>query len=121
MPTYGYRCISCETKFERVQKMSDPPVTTCESCGGAVKKILYPVGIAFKGSGFYVNDYKPSSGDKNKSKDNNSGETAATETKTENTPADAKTESKSETKTETKTESATTPAPAASSSDKPAN
>jgi putative FmdB family regulatory protein len=57
MPTYGYRCTTCSHEFERFQKISDPAVTTCESCGEAVKKILYPVGIQFKGSGFYVNDY----------------------------------------------------------------
>ena len=37
--------------------MTDPALTACEDCGGTVKKVLYPVGIAFKGSGFYVNDY----------------------------------------------------------------
>jgi putative FmdB family regulatory protein len=62
MPTYGYRCSACGHEFERVQKMSDAPLTECETCQGPVKKILYPVGIAFKGSGFYVNDYKPTTG-----------------------------------------------------------
>lgn len=57
MPTYGYQCKSCEHKFEVFQKITDPAVTECESCGGPVKKLLYPVGIQFKGSGFYVNDY----------------------------------------------------------------
>jgi putative FmdB family regulatory protein len=58
MPTYGYRCNACGTEFERFQKMTDPPVTDCE-CGatGSVKKLIFPVGIQFKGSGFYVNDY----------------------------------------------------------------
>ena len=60
MPTYGYRCTACKHEFERFQKMSDPAVTECESCGQPVKKILYPVGIAFKGTGFYINDSKPS-------------------------------------------------------------
>jgi putative FmdB family regulatory protein len=58
MPTYGYRCTACGTTFERFQKISDPPVTACDDCGSPVKKILYPVGIQFKGSGFYVNDSK---------------------------------------------------------------
>ncbi len=60
MPTYGYRCTVCGHEFERVQKMSDAPITECETCGERVKKILYPVGIAFKGEGFYVNDSKSS-------------------------------------------------------------
>src|SRR4028119_838663 len=57
MPTYGYQCKDCGHRFEVFQKMSDPALTACESCGGAVKKVLYPIGISFKGSGFYVNDY----------------------------------------------------------------
>ncbi|MCW5939621.1 MAG: hypothetical protein KF884_01150 [Fimbriimonadaceae bacterium] len=57
MPTYVYECRSCERTFEVEQRMSDDPLTDCE-CGaaGTVKRIVQPVGIAFKGSGFYVND-----------------------------------------------------------------
>ncbi|MBC8138204.1 MAG: hypothetical protein H8F28_20180 [Fibrella sp.] len=86
MPTYGYRCTACETTFERLQKITDPPITECVECGSPVKKILYPVGISFKGSGFYVNDYAPSGDSRKKSSD---GETApatpSTETKSEST------------------------------------
>lgn len=57
MPTYGYKCTSCNHTFEVLQKVSDEPVKTCEKCNKEVKKILYPVGIMFKGSGFHVNDY----------------------------------------------------------------
>ena len=77
MPTYGYRCKDCGTEFERFQKMTDAPVTTCDSCGGSVKRLLYPVGIQFKGSGFHVNDYTRSGGA------SNSNATEAKETKTE--------------------------------------
>lgn len=108
MPTYGYRCPDNHT-FERLQKITDPPITECEVCGKPVKKILYPVGISFKGSGFYVNDYAPS-GETAKRKSDSEPTATATETKT-----DAKPETKSETKTETKTESApASPAPATS-------
>ena len=62
MHTYGYQCKGCGHQFEVFQKMTDAAITACEQCGGAVKKILYPVGIQFKGSGFYVNDYAKSSG-----------------------------------------------------------
>jgi putative FmdB family regulatory protein len=58
MPTYVYRCQSCATLREAVQKITDDPLTTCEDCGGAVRRVLQPVGIVFKGSGFYVTDYK---------------------------------------------------------------
>ena len=57
MPTYEYRCVSCEHQFERFQRMSDDPVTECEVCGQAVKRLLFPVAIHFKGSGFYSTDY----------------------------------------------------------------
>lgn len=80
MPTYGYRCTACGHTFERLQKMTDPPVAACESCDAPVKKILYPVGIQFKGDGFYVNDYKPSKG---------GGESKPAETKTESKPAES--------------------------------
>lgn len=58
VPTYGYRCDNCDHTFEVLQKMSDDPITECEKCKGEVRRILYPVGIVFKGSGFHINDYK---------------------------------------------------------------
>lgn len=57
MPTYEYRCVSCEHQFERFQRMSDEPVKVCEKCGEPVKRLLFPVAIQFKGSGFYTTDY----------------------------------------------------------------
>ncbi len=57
MPTYEYRCVSCEHQFERFQRMSDDPVKECEKCGEPVKRLLFPVAIQFKGSGFYTTDY----------------------------------------------------------------
>ena len=57
MPTYEYRCVSCEHQFERFQRMSDEPVKVCEVCGEPVKRLLFPVAIQFKGDGFYTTDY----------------------------------------------------------------
>lgn len=57
MPTYEYRCVSCEHQFERFQRMSDDPVKECEVCGEPVKRLLFPVAIHFKGNGFYSTDY----------------------------------------------------------------
>jgi putative FmdB family regulatory protein len=57
LPTYEYRCVSCEHQFERFQRMSDDPVQECEVCGSSVKRLLFPVAIHFKGSGFYSTDY----------------------------------------------------------------
>jgi putative FmdB family regulatory protein len=60
MPTYVYRCRDCEVRTEVFQRITDDPLTSCESCGGAVARVLQPVGIVFKGSGFYTTDYKRS-------------------------------------------------------------
>ena len=57
MPIYEYRCPNGHA-FELFQKMSDPPVETCTVCGaGPVEKVLFPVAVHFKGSGFYSTDY----------------------------------------------------------------
>lgn len=58
MPTYGYKCRECETEFDVVQKINDDPPKECPKCGGPVKRVFHPVGIIFKGSGFYTTDYK---------------------------------------------------------------
>ncbi len=58
MPIYGYRCRSCGNELEVLQKMSDPPLKTCPKCSGELTKILYPVGVIYKGSGYYSTDYK---------------------------------------------------------------
>ena len=57
MPTYEYRCVTCEHQFERFQRMSDDPIKECEVCGEPVKRLLFPVAIHFKGNGFYSTDY----------------------------------------------------------------
>lgn len=56
MPTYEYRCKSCDHGFEIVQAFTDDPVTTCPECAGPVRKVYGSVGISFKGEGFYKND-----------------------------------------------------------------
>lgn len=57
MPIYEYRCPNGHT-FEVFQRMSDPPVSACETCGASpVEKLLFPVAVHFKGSGFYSTDY----------------------------------------------------------------
>ena len=57
MPIYEYRCPNGHT-FEVFQRMTDPPVAACETCGASpVEKLLFPVAVHFKGSGFYATDY----------------------------------------------------------------
>ena len=56
MPTYQYACTDCADRVEAVQKFTDDSLTVCASCGGRLRKVYSPVGIVFKGSGFYRTD-----------------------------------------------------------------
>ena len=56
MPTYQYTCTDCGEPVEAVQKFTDAPLTVCAACGGRLRKVFSPVGIVFKGSGFYRTD-----------------------------------------------------------------
>ena len=67
MPTYQYACTSCGEELEAVQKFSDEPLTECPACGGRLRKVFSPVGVVFKGSGFYKTDSR--SGAKKKTSD----------------------------------------------------
>lgn len=70
MPIYLYRCQNCQNELEKLQKVADPPLTDCPHCQqSSLKKVLAPVGIIFKGTGFHKNDYSASKG--------SSGSTAA--------------------------------------------
>ena len=62
MPTYQYACTSCGEGLEVVQKFTDDPLTICPACSGALRKVFTPVGVVFKGSGFYKTDSRTSSG-----------------------------------------------------------
>ena len=61
MPTYQYTCTDCGEPVEAVQKFTDDPLTVCAACGGRLRKVFSPVGIVFKGSGFYRTDSRNSS------------------------------------------------------------
>ncbi|MCS7177690.1 MAG: FmdB family zinc ribbon protein [Anaerolineae bacterium] len=61
MPVYEYQCKACGVRFERVQRFTDEPVKVCPECGGSVYRLVQPVGIIFKGSGFYVTDHRAAS------------------------------------------------------------
>jgi putative FmdB family regulatory protein len=111
VPTYVYACRSCEGQVEVVQKMSDPPLTECEKCGGSLRKVLFPPAVVYKGSGFYTTDYKNGGRKANGASSESSGsdaksDTAKSETKSDSTP-ETKSESKPEAKSEAKPESKT--------------
>jgi putative FmdB family regulatory protein len=74
VPTYQYTCTDCGEPVEAVQKFSDAPLTACAVCGGRLRKVFSPVGIVFKGSGFYRTDSRNGSGS---AKDKSSGDSPA--------------------------------------------
>jgi putative FmdB family regulatory protein len=105
MPLYEYRCSKCHRVFEILQKFSDTPLELHEGCGGPVERLISAPSFQFKGSGWYVTDYKnaaPKAGE-------NGAEAKGAEAKGDDKPAEAKADSKpepasatSETKTESK-------------------
>lgn len=73
MPTYEYLCKSCGEHTEAVQSFRDDSLTVCPNCGGVLRKVFGNIGIAFKGSGFYKNDSRPSGTKKTSSESADSG------------------------------------------------
>ena len=103
VPTYGYRCTNCGHQFEIFQRMSDDALKVCPNCSQTtLKKILYPIGVAFKGSGFYTTDYKGA--DKSSSSSPSSNGSGPNESKS-GAKSDAKSEPKSDSKPESKSDS----------------
>ena len=75
MPTYQYTCTDCGDQIEAVQKFTDAPLSLCAACGGRLRKVFSPVGIVFKGSGFYRTDSR--NGSSAATKDKRPGEAAS--------------------------------------------
>lgn len=108
MPTYAYRCSLCSHEFDIAQKFADAPISICPECGGAVRRVFQPVGVVFKGSGWYIND--------SRSKTSNSKEPAK---KSDEKKSDDKPESKTDSKS-SGTESSGSAAPKTDSTPKSA-
>jgi putative FmdB family regulatory protein len=96
MPTYEYACTECGAHVEVVQSMADAPLTACAVCGGKLRKVFSPIGIVFKGSGFYRTDSrgKPAkaAGDKGEKGEK---QAATAPANSENAPSKSKAEEKS--------------------------
>src|SRR4051812_31341385 len=86
MPTYEYACKSCGEHLEVVQSFKDDPLTECPNCAGELRKVFAPIGIAFKGSGFYKTDSRPAPKEKTSS--------SSSESKSSDSKSDSKTDSK---------------------------
>ena len=91
MPIYGYRCEQCGHELEVMQSISEAPLRVCPNCMGPLRKLIYPAGIIFKGSGYYTTDYKGAG----KSTTDGEGSSSTSE-------AVSKTETKTEVKAESK-------------------
>jgi|SRR4051812_32892094 putative FmdB family regulatory protein len=97
MPTYRYRCKSCAHEFDQFQKFAEDPLTICPECGQAIRRVIQPVGVVFKGSGWYINDSRPAASA-------SASESQAAEAKPAGEKAESKTEAKSDAKPESKPE-----------------
>ncbi|MBA3470621.1 MAG: zinc ribbon domain-containing protein [Herpetosiphonaceae bacterium] len=81
MPTYVYACQACGAQFEQFQRFSDEPLTVCLRCQGTVRRVFQPVGIVFKGGGWYVTDSRSNnSASATPSSSSNNGDTKAAST-----------------------------------------
>ena len=104
MPTYQYTCTECGEPLETVQKFSDEPLTVCPACGGRLRKVFSPVGIVFKGSGFYRTDSRngssasaPAAKDKEKAPSDSSSSPSESSASSSNGSADKPAAKKTET------------------------
>jgi putative FmdB family regulatory protein len=84
VPTYSYRCNGCGVEFDIQQAFSDSALTTCEGCGGSLRKLFSAVGVTFNGSGFYRTDSRASTSDK---KTANNTQTASPGSSSSSSPA----------------------------------
>ncbi|HYX50212.1 MAG TPA: FmdB family zinc ribbon protein, partial [Ktedonobacteraceae bacterium] len=104
MPTYEYLCRTCSHRFETWQKMTDDPLTTCPECGGSIRRVFFPAGVVFKGSGFYKTDHNGSSAVANENDNTNKSEKAESTKEGETkTASESKTNDSSTEKSSTKT------------------
>ena len=92
MPTYQYTCTDCGEPIEAVQKFTDEPLTVCAACGGRLRKVFSPVGIVFKGSGFYRTDSRNGSGSAAAKEKTSSESSATSDSSSSNGSADKKPE-----------------------------
>ncbi len=89
MPTYQYACTECGGQLEAVQKFTDDPLTVHEDCGGRLRKVFSPVGIVFKGSGFYKTDSRSNGSSGSSSNGNGSASSSSDSSKPDSSKPDS--------------------------------
>jgi putative FmdB family regulatory protein len=93
MPIYAYRCSKCGDEIEVMQSMTDAPLKRCKKCRGALKRVFHPVGIAFKGSGFYKTDSRGHKRASDEAKSSRDDKPTKTEPAAKSTGSDSKSSS----------------------------
>lgn len=89
MPTYEYACSTCGHRFDVRQSFSEDPINECPECGASVRRVLYPAGVIFKGSGWYATDNRKGSASHTSS---TTATDSSSSSSSESTPAPAKSE-----------------------------
>jgi putative FmdB family regulatory protein len=110
VPTYQYVCTECGGQLEAVQKFTDEPLSVHETCGGRLRKVFSPVGIVFKGSGFYRTDSR------DKSSSSSSASSSSDSSKTDSSASKSDSSSSSPDSPKSSGSSESSPAKASSSS-----
>ena len=104
MPTYEYKCLACDNRFERFQGITAPAIEECPECSGKVKRLIGAgAGLIFKGSGFYITDYRSDGYKESAKKDKN--ESSDKSTSSDKSDKGEKTEKKTDTSSESKRKS----------------
>jgi len=116
MPTYGYRCGNGH-EFETVQGIRDDPLTKCEVCEAPVRRIFYPVGIVFKGPGFYKTDSRASLSSSSLARGSSSDKDSSSDSSSSSDKGPGSSGDKASTKSETKKTAKKDPKPASSGGD----
>jgi putative FmdB family regulatory protein len=88
MPTYEYACTNCGHRFDVRQRFSDDPISDCPKCGASVRRVLYPAGVIFKGSGWYATDNRKGSASHSSSSSTDSSTSSDSESKAPATTSD---------------------------------
>ena len=114
MPTYEYECGSCHRTFEVKQRITEPPLTTCDECGGPVQRLLSATPFILKGGGWYVTDYPSESRKKALDAEKSSSSTSDKSDKSEKSEKSDKSEKSGKSD---KSDKADKPAAAASKTD----
>ncbi len=97
MPIYDYTCDSCNHRFEVRQGFHDDPLTECPECTGRIRRVLYPAGVIFKGSGWYSTDNRTNGGSSNGNPESSTTDAASSTSESSSTATSKPAASTSET------------------------